>query len=267
MNTEVKTIKTESFSMKYFSFGKGKKTFIMLPGLSIKSVMLSAQLVAQSYQMFNDDYTVYVFDIKEDVNKEYRIEEMAEDLAEAINTLGLKDLYVFGASMGAMIGMSFTIKYPDLVKKLFIASSSSCPKEDSDGSIDKWIELAQENRIEELCLNMGERTYTEEVFEQNKEAFILMAKSVNEEERQKFINLTKGIKSFDVRKELELIKCPVLVVGAKDDKVFKDGACQRIVECINRKEDVELYMYETGGHAVYDFALDYKQRIMEFFNK
>ena len=267
MNTEPKAIKTESFSMKYFSFGKGKKTFIMMPGLSIKSVMLSAPLIAQSYQMFNEDYTIYVFDIKEDVNKEYRIEEMAEDLAEAINTLGLKDLYVLGASMGAMIGMSFAIKYPDLVKKLFIASSSSCPKEDSDGSIDKWIELAQENRIEELCLNMGERIYTEEVFEQNKEAFILMAKSVNEEERQKFINLTKGIKSFDVRKELEHIKCPALVVGAKDDKVFKDGASQRIVECIKRKEGVELYMYETGGHAVYDFALDYKQRIMEFFNK
>lgn len=265
MNIEV--IKTDTFSMNYFSFGKGKKNFMMLPGLSIKSVMFSAQLVAQHYQMFTDDYTIYVFDNKEEVDTGYRVEDMAEDLAEAINTLGLKDLYVFGASMGAMIGMSFTIKYPSLVKKLFIASSSSCPKEDSNSCIDKWIELAQDNRIEELCLNMGERIYTEEVFEQNKDAFVLMANSVNEKERIKFINLAKGIKDFDVRKELELIKCPVLVVGAKDDKVFKDGACQRIVECINRKNNVELYMYETGGHAVYDFASDYKQRIMKFFNK
>ena len=40
---QIETIKTESFTMDYFKFGHGKEVFVILPGLSLQSVMIFAE--------------------------------------------------------------------------------------------------------------------------------------------------------------------------------------------------------------------------------
>ena len=71
MSIQIQTVKTETFSMRYFRFGSGEKTFVMLPGLSVASVMNDAQLVADSYTQFADGYTVYCFDRREELPPDY----------------------------------------------------------------------------------------------------------------------------------------------------------------------------------------------------
>ena len=39
MGISVETVKTDAFSMDYVRFGSGKRTFVILPGLSVQSVM------------------------------------------------------------------------------------------------------------------------------------------------------------------------------------------------------------------------------------
>ena len=58
----VKTATAEGVEMDYIVFGSGEKSFIILPGLAIHSVMGSADAIAAAYADFTDDYTVYVFD-------------------------------------------------------------------------------------------------------------------------------------------------------------------------------------------------------------
>ena len=55
-------IKAKNIDMNYFKFGNGKKNMIILPGVSIKSVMESEKLVIEAYKIFSNDFTVYVFD-------------------------------------------------------------------------------------------------------------------------------------------------------------------------------------------------------------
>ena len=40
---QIETIKTGSFTMDYFKFGHGKEVFVILPGLSLQSVMIFAE--------------------------------------------------------------------------------------------------------------------------------------------------------------------------------------------------------------------------------
>ena len=47
-------------TMDYFRFGNGSRTMVILPGLSVQSVMASARLIADAYEMFAEEYTVYV---------------------------------------------------------------------------------------------------------------------------------------------------------------------------------------------------------------
>ena len=63
MKTEIKTIKTKDFEMRYFRFGTaGKQPIVILPGLSIKSVTESADAVVNAYSLLSDDYDVYLLD-------------------------------------------------------------------------------------------------------------------------------------------------------------------------------------------------------------
>lgn len=57
----IQTVRTPSFTMEYVRFGSGEKHFVILPGLSVQSVLISAQAVAAAYKSFAQDYTVYLF--------------------------------------------------------------------------------------------------------------------------------------------------------------------------------------------------------------
>ncbi|MEE0830884.1 MAG: alpha/beta hydrolase, partial [Longicatena sp.] len=62
---------------------------------------------------------------------------------------------------------------------------------------------------------------------------------------------------------LNEIKCPVLVLGGEKDKIITSRAS---VEIAN-KLGCEIYMYAQYGHAVYEEAKDFNQRIYQFLAK
>ena len=122
---EVKTAETDGISMDYFVFGEGKKIFVMLPGLSLKKITDSAASVAGAYRDFGKEYTVYVFDRKNNVEPGYSIENMAADTAKIMAHLGIRDTYLFGVSQGGMIAQILAAEHPELVKKLILGSTSA----------------------------------------------------------------------------------------------------------------------------------------------
>ncbi len=258
---------TEDFEMGYCRFGFGKKTFVILPGLSVQSVLKAKEAVEAGYAMMGGDFTVYLFDRKYDVKEGYTIYDMADDTATAMKELGLEDVYLFGASQGGMIAMAIAIKYPELVKKLVLGSTSSHVKPEQRAVIDHWIELAKDKDPKELYQNFGKEVYPEAVYEQYKEYFNDVAETVKERELEKFAILAEAIKGFDVTNEIEKIKCPVLVIGVFDDEVLDSDASMEIAEKLDNRTDCALYMYNGYGHAAFDTAPDYRKRIYDFFMK
>ena len=111
--------------MDFFRFGRGEKTLVILPGLSVQSVMGAADAIAEAYRPIEDKFTVYVFDRRTDIPSPYPIRDMARDTAEAFRALGLKDVCLFGASQGGMIALVLAIEYPELVGRMVLGSSSA----------------------------------------------------------------------------------------------------------------------------------------------
>lgn len=156
---KIETLQTNDFSMDYFKFGTGSKIAAILPGLSIKSVMGSADAIADGYSILKDDFTVFVFDRRKEIPDAYPIRQMADDTAQAMKKLGLKDIYIFGASQGGMIAISIAIENPDLVAKLVLGSTSSHVRENQFEVIKDWISLANRGDREGLYLSFGEKLY------------------------------------------------------------------------------------------------------------
>lgn len=261
----IETVTTNEFTMDYFKFGHGPRTFVILPGLSVQSVMGSADAVSEAFSLAHDDFTIYLFDRRKEIPKEYSVYDMAKDTAAAIKALGLTDIYLFGASQGGMIAMTIAIEHPELVKKLALGSTSShVTKEQADG-IDEWIELAKKGDRQGLYLSFGERVYPPAVFEQYRNYFIETSKTVTDEELERFVILASGMHGFNVTDRLGEIQCPVLTTGTFEDAVLDSDATMEIAENLDDKEGFQLYMYIGYGHASFDTAPDYRQRVMDFF--
>ena len=195
----------------------------------------------------------------------YSVEEMARDTAEAMKALGLKDVYLFGASQGGMMALVIAIEYPELVQKLVLGSTSAHVLPEQFRSIERWIALAEANDPVGLYLSFGEKIYPPAVFGQFRDVLIAAGKTVTAEELRRFIILAKGIEGFDVSNRVAEIRCPVLAIGVFEDEVLDADATMEIAEKLDLKPDFRLYLYAGYGHAAFDTAPDYRERIKRFF--
>lgn len=257
-------IKADGVEMEYFSFGRGKKVFVILPGVAVKSVMLSAKAIRAAYRCFEDDYTVYVFDRRKDMPDGYTVRAMADDTAAAMKALGIRSAYIFGASQGGMMAMCLAVYHPSLVRAMVLGSTASKISDPSETGTSAWIELAEKKDMQRLTADFITNLYSDNTIGKYKELLIHMNDDAAEEDIRRFIIQTRAIDGFSIDEELPRITCPVLVIGSEGDRVLAPDASRRIAEKIG----CELYMYGSEyGHCVFDEAPDYKERIMDFFNR
>ena len=252
------TLKTEKFEMDFFTFGKGHRNLVIIPGVSVRSVMLSEDAIAGAYSSFADYYTVYVFDRIRNISEGYSVMDMADDTAEAMNQLGVSEADIFGTSQGGMIAMCIAIRHPEIVNKMVLASTAARLNKESEAVCRRWKELTEMGDISELNRDMTEKVYTPSFVEKYKDYFKMTENVGTADEMKRFSKIVDAHKNYDIYDELEKIKCPVLVIGAECDKVLSAEASEEIAE----KLGCELYIYKGYGHAVYDEAADFKELII-----
>lgn len=260
----IKTVEVNGKELDYAVFGSGKTPLIMIPGISIKSVLLSAQSVAAAYSGYIENHTVYLFDRQRNPSDDYDIDCMASELAEALKLIGVENADFFGTSQGGMIAQQIALTQPGLVHKLVLACTASRPSEHSEEVITRWIKFALERDIEGLCTDFVNNLYSEAFAKRFLNLVIKLHSDCSDEELDRFVTLAKAAKDFDVYNEIDRIKCPAFVLGAQNDKVLTGRSSEEIAEKIG----CEIYMYgEPYGHAVYDEARDFKDKAFSFFNR
>lgn len=264
MSIRIETVRTDAFSMDFFRFGRGPRPLVILPGLSVQSVMGAAEAVAAAYRSLEDQFTIYVFDRRRELPPVYTVEDMARDTAAAFETLGLENVCLFGASQGGMIALVIAIEHPELVGKLALGSSAANVRPAQYRVVEEWIRLAQAKDRAGLYLSFGREVYPAKVFAQYRDMLLAAAETVTDEDLQRFIRLAEGMKGFDVTDQLSRIRCPVLALGSYEDRVLGDDATMEIAAKLD--ERAALYLYVGYGHAAYDTAPDYRERLLRFFS-
>lgn len=258
----VKTLKFDGKEMDYFRFGnKDGRKIIILPGLSLKSVMGSAEAIVAAYDIFADDYDVYLFDHIKEEPEGYTIEQMTQDTLKGMELLGLDHVNIIGVSLGGMIAEAMAIDYPEYTESIVLCSAASDIKDKT--VLEEWRRLAEERDIDNLMISFGENIYTPSFYEQYKDIILASGQGASELDYQNFIISDDAILNFNISDQLDLLGCPVLVLGAGEDKVLGPESSLALAE----KLHCEYYIYEGCGHGVYDEAPDYRARIKEFLDK
>lgn len=261
----IQSVKTPDFEMEYVCFGDGPKKLIIIPGLSLRSVLASAAAVETAYKMFKEDYTVYLFDRKKNVLPGYSIADMAHDMAAALKALGLAHVDVFGTSQGGMVGQYLAIECPELVDHLVLASSSSKAEPLQIEVIEGWADMADALKGDELVASFIDNAFSPNFLKRYRRALLVMYRNLTEAEMRRFAIMARACKGVNSYDRLGEIKCPVFVIGAGLDHVVSYEASVKIAEKLKAcGVPSEFYTYEEYGHAVYDEAPDYKDRVLNF---
>ncbi len=262
MSIAIETVKTGNIEMDYFRCGKeGGFPLAIIPGLSIKSVMESAPAVAALYKPFADEFDIYVFDRRKNLPDTYNLEEMADDTAKAIEALGLTKVNFYGASQGAIMVQLIAIRHPEIVNSIVLGSTTPRATKESEAIVKNWIDLATKDTCKDLMLAFADKVYTADFVNKYRDAFITMARLVSQEELDKFKILANSLYGFDNTEGLGTIKCPALVLGARNDQVFNYTLSEELAKGIG----CDIYIYDGYGHAVYDEAPDYIDRLHTFY--
>ncbi len=246
---------------EYVRFGNGEKTFVILPGLSVHSVIGAADAIADAYRDFCEEYTVYVFDRVKSLCDGYTVWDMADDTAAAMQALNIKAADVFGASQGGMIAQCLSVRYPELVHKLILGSTLSEPNDRFREVLEEWIHLAESRDESGLINSFVNEVYSENTLKTYRDVLVSSNANIREDEFCRFLILAKACRNFNCRAELSSVRCPTLVLGAEGDRVTTAEGSRQIADILECK----MYLYGMEyGHGVYDEAPDYRRRCLNF---
>lgn len=257
------TVSSDGWTMDYIRFGKGEKTMVILPGLSLKPICPGGEAVAQAYAMFADEYTVYLFDRRTAPPEDYTIYQMSYDTIYAMDELEIKDSVIFGASQGGMMGIVIAAERPDLASKLILGSTAARASEDMDALIGLWLDYAMKADREGLAAALADYIYSEETLAGYRDYLIQSNLDVTDEELRDFIVYASTLEDMDIRDDAAIIQCPVLILGSENDRVTGAEASRELQEITGG----ELFLYEEYGHGVYDEAPDFRDRMADFMAK
>jgi len=258
-------VSIDDTDMYYASFGSGSRVLTVLPGLSdgLSTVKGKAMLLAPSYRKFFADYTVYMFSRKNRMPEGYTIREMARDQVRALKALGISRTSVLGVSQGGMIAQYIAIDCPEIMDKLILAVTAPYANPTAENAVKGWIEMAERGDHRSLMLDTADKMYSRKYLTKNRRIFPLMAMFTKPSSYERFFRNAYAILGFDARDKLADIKCPTLIIAGDDDKTVGNEAPYELNKAIPGSR---LFIYKGLGHAAYEEARGFYDRVLEFCN-
>lgn len=262
MATEIK-IDFDDTYMNVIKFGRGAKNMVIISGISLCGLEGQGDAIENAYEIFSNDYTVYLFDRKKVLPENYLVADMAQDIFTALQKLDVHEADFFGVSQGGMMAIWLAINHPSLVKKLVVCSTSYRKNIFAQDVFSKCIQFSKIHDVVTVNRLFFKNVYSTSFLEKYKDKLPELEKIGTAEDCDRFSVLAEACIKFDVHDDLKKIKCPVLVLGDKNDKVFSVDNNYEMAE----KLGCEIFIYDSYGHAVYDEAEDIKERVKEFFDR
>ena len=262
-NAKNESLKIGSTDMDYIRFGAGERPLVILPGLGdgLKTVKGTALPMAVMYRMFAKEFTVYGFSRKNVLEEGCSTRDMARDLAEAMEQLGIRKADILGVSMGGMIAQHLAIDYPEKVNKLVLTVTAARPNPILAESVGEWIELAGKGDHSAFMDSNLRRIYSDEYYRKNKWMAPIVGRLTKPASYDRFFRQADACLTHDAYGNLHRIQAPTLIIGGGKDLTLGGDASKELAE---RIPGAELRMYPQWGHGLYEEAGDFNQVVLDF---
>jgi 3-oxoadipate enol-lactonase len=147
----------------------------------------------------------------------YTLGMLADDLKALLDALGVKDPHYCGLSMGGMIGQTFALKYPGVLRTLTLADTSSRIPPEAWPLWQDRIKLAEQKGMAPLVQPTLERWFTEPFRKSSPEPVAAIAKLIAATPVAGYAGCCHAIPKIDLTARLKEIKTPILVLCGDQD--------------------------------------------------
>ena len=253
-------------TMHYICFGSGKRTLVFLPGLGdgLTTVKGMALPMSVMYHAFTKDFTVYMFSRRNTLPEDYTTRDMAHDLRDAMDALKIQTADLVGVSMGGMIAQHFAADFPERVGRLVLVVTCAELNPTLEGSLREWLCFAACGDHAALMESNLRRMYSDAYYRKNKWMIPVISKATKPKSYARFFIQAQACLSHDATDQLPRIAAPTLVIGGEKDLALGGEPSRFLADAI---PNASLHMYPQWGHALYEEAKDFNQKVLEFLRK
>ena len=248
---------------EYIRFGTGKKNLIMLPGLGdgLRTMKGTALPMALYYRRLAGEYTVYMFSRKSVLPAGCTTRDMARDLKDAMDELGIARAFVVGVSMGGMIAQHLAADYPERVEKLVLVVTAARENPILLESLEEWTGCARRNDHRALMDSNIRRIYSDAYYRKNRWMIPVTGALTKPGSYERFFVQAEACRTHDAYDRLPEITAPTLVLGGEQDKALGPDASRDIAA---RIPGARLKMYSRWGHGLYEEEKEFLPVVTEF---
>jgi 3-oxoadipate enol-lactonase len=204
--------------MNYELHGKeGAPWLVLSHSLACSVHMWDPQIAA-----LKERYRILAYDTRghggtEAPKGEYSLEMLADDLNALMKTLGVTNPHYCGLSMGGMIGQTFALKHPGVLRSLTLADTTSRYPAEAWPQWQERIRTAQAQGMAPLAQPTLERWFTEPFRKSNAAAVEAIRKLILATPVAGYVGCCYAIPKINLTARLKEIRCPLLVIVGEQD--------------------------------------------------
>ncbi|MBC7712845.1 MAG: alpha/beta hydrolase [Rhizobacter sp.] len=236
----------------------------------------------QGYQILLHDYRFHFASSQDGDIETCSFENIALDLHQLIQSLGIKKTLFVGHSMGVNICLEHARRYPEDVTAQVLISGTVVPPQDvmfDSNVVDIAMPIIESitKKFPELYKAIWKNSFKNPVAQYamfdggfNKkqveiEFVQLYMKKISELPENLFFHLLKIMQEHDVINHLESINTPTLIIGGDKDKIIPNYLQQILMRNLPKGQ---LYIVKDGSHVPQaDFPDMINHRINQFTKK
>jgi 3-oxoadipate enol-lactonase len=189
----------------------------------------------------------------------YTLEQLADDVKGLLEALGIRETHWMGLSMGGMIGQTFALKYPGILKSLVLADTSSRIPEEAQPLWAERIKVAESKGMEPLVQPTLERWFTAPYRVAQPEQMKRVGAMIRATPVAGYVGCCHAIPKLNLTARLKDIKVPALVIVGDQDAGTPPAMAQAIHENLSGSELVTIkdasHLSNIEQPAAYDAAL------------
>jgi 3-oxoadipate enol-lactonase len=258
------TVKTGDIVTYYEETGSGEPLFLICG--------LSADLQVWRFQVpeLSKYHRVVCYDNRgagrsSAPDQPYSIAEMADDLANLMDSLQIDSANVLGWSMGGVIAQALAVTHPRRIRKLILVSTLSRPDGLFHLAIRNWMNIRRSNMpFEQIIRFVSRWQYSPELYDNTAlyEKYVqAMATNPYAQKAHAFLRQAEALLACDVANDIKGIQAPTLVLVGTHDNLAPSYHSERLAKAISGS----TLQVMRGAHAGFvEFPDDYNRRILEF---
>ena len=148
----------------------------------------------------------------------YSLEQMAGDLFDLLDSLGIEETHFVGVSMGGLIGMKAALSQPRRIESLVLCDTTACY---GPGVRPMWEDRIRVAESDGMTAALVDRTmaiwFTEAFRSRQPDAVERIAAMLRKSDPRGYAAAIRAIGFVDLTERIDDIRCPTLVVVGEQD--------------------------------------------------